>query len=329
MNNRVSVLVPIYGVESKIERCAISLFEQTYHNIEYIFVNDCTKDKSIDILINVIKKYPNRKNNCHIIHHIENKGLSAARNTALKHSTGKYILNVDSDDFLDYCAIEKCIKTIDDADVCLFGSKHIFKTHNYIENIYSYKTTQNIINSILTRRFPVNLWGGLYKRDLYIKNNVYSIENIFMGEDYVTKPRLLYFAKKIVYLNEPLYNYMHYDNRNLRKSDIIDLFNCIFILNDFFQSKNDYYLYKKALEEAETITKISLLIDWAKSKERNTLLLNSIRTLFPASKDYPKLSINRRIILFISSKGWDSILHIYINLGLKIKNYIIRNYNGI
>ena len=52
----VSILVPIFGVEKYIERCAKSLFEQTYKNIEYIFVDDCSKDKSINLLEKVIKE---------------------------------------------------------------------------------------------------------------------------------------------------------------------------------------------------------------------------------------------------------------------------------
>lgn len=65
----VSICVPIYGVEKYIERCAISLFEQTYKNIEYIFVNDCTQDNSIDVLKSIIEKYPVRKNCVRIINH--------------------------------------------------------------------------------------------------------------------------------------------------------------------------------------------------------------------------------------------------------------------
>ena len=57
----VSIAVPIFGVEKYIERCAISLFEQTYQNIEYVFVNDCTKDNSIHLLNSIINRYPKRK----------------------------------------------------------------------------------------------------------------------------------------------------------------------------------------------------------------------------------------------------------------------------
>ena len=73
---KVSIIIPIYGVEFFIERCAISLFEQTLDDIEYIFVDDCTMDKSVQILQGVIAKYPQRKDNVFIIRHERNKGLT-------------------------------------------------------------------------------------------------------------------------------------------------------------------------------------------------------------------------------------------------------------
>ena len=77
-NKKVSILVPVYGVEKYIERCVRSLFEQTYENIEYVFVDDCTKDKSIEILNSVLAEYPNRKKQAKILHHDKNRGLSHA-----------------------------------------------------------------------------------------------------------------------------------------------------------------------------------------------------------------------------------------------------------
>ncbi len=87
MYNKISLLIPVYGVEKYIERCARSLFGQTYQNIEYIFVDDCTKDSSIAVLKKVLDDYPFRKEQVTIIHHNFNKGLSAARNTAFNHAT--------------------------------------------------------------------------------------------------------------------------------------------------------------------------------------------------------------------------------------------------
>ena len=71
---KVSILVPIFNVSSFIERCAVSLFEQTFEDIEYIFVNDCTPDNSIEVLNNVIQRYPNRQAQIRIINHENNKG---------------------------------------------------------------------------------------------------------------------------------------------------------------------------------------------------------------------------------------------------------------
>ena len=86
----VSILVPIYNVEPYIERCARSLFEQTYDNLEFVFVDDCTPDKSIQILETVITDYPNRAKQTRIIQHDHNRGLSATRNTLIYNSTGEF-----------------------------------------------------------------------------------------------------------------------------------------------------------------------------------------------------------------------------------------------
>lgn len=78
---KVSVFVPVYNVELYIERCARSLFEQTYPYLEYVFVNDCTPDRSMQILQKVMEDYPERKNAVKIIHHENNIGIAATRYT--------------------------------------------------------------------------------------------------------------------------------------------------------------------------------------------------------------------------------------------------------
>ena len=98
---KVSVIVPIFGVEKYIERCARSLFEQTLNDMEIIFVDDCTKDNSIRVLKTTIEDYPARINQIKILHHEVNKGLSHARETGVKAATGDYIAHCDSDDWVD------------------------------------------------------------------------------------------------------------------------------------------------------------------------------------------------------------------------------------
>ena len=97
---KVSVIVPIYEVERYIERCARSLFEQTMlSGIEFIFVDDCTPDYSIEILHNTLKEYPEREAQVTILTHSANKGLAAARKTGVRAARGEYISHCDSDDW--------------------------------------------------------------------------------------------------------------------------------------------------------------------------------------------------------------------------------------
>ena len=105
MNSKVSIVVPVYGVEKYIERCARSLFTQTFGDIEYIFVNDCTKDSSMQVLEFVMKDYPAR--NVRIINKEKNEGLPQARKTGVLASTGDFIMHIDSDDWVEHDIVEK------------------------------------------------------------------------------------------------------------------------------------------------------------------------------------------------------------------------------
>ena len=102
MNKYVAtIIVPVYNVENFIEKCATTLFEQDCENIEYIFVNDCTPDNSIEILKSVIKKFPDRKNDIKIINKKINERLGQARKTGIENATGEYLIHIDSDDWVE------------------------------------------------------------------------------------------------------------------------------------------------------------------------------------------------------------------------------------
>lgn len=85
----VSVLLPVYNVGPYIEKCCRSLFEQTCANIEYIFVDDCSTDNSINIIEQVSSEYPVRSGHVQIIRHQKNRGLAASRNfESMKRQSG-------------------------------------------------------------------------------------------------------------------------------------------------------------------------------------------------------------------------------------------------
>ena len=151
---KVSILVPIYGTEKYIEKCARSLFEQTYDNIEYIFVNDCTKDASVEILKKTIEDYPQRKSQVTIISHNTNRGLAASRLTAFEHSTGAYLWCVDSDDYADVQAVSIIVPYMERG--------YDFISFNYYTNngndIQKFNSKPLTVNNLLTNEIPPSIW---------------------------------------------------------------------------------------------------------------------------------------------------------------------------
>lgn len=103
---KVSVIIPVYKVERYIERCLLSALGQTWGELEIILVNDATPDDSMDVVENVLAAHP-RRSCVKVLAHPRNRGLSAARNTALHEATGDYVFFLDSDDYLPPQSIER------------------------------------------------------------------------------------------------------------------------------------------------------------------------------------------------------------------------------
>ena len=132
---KVSVVIPVYGVEKYIERCVRTLFGQTLDDMEFIFVNDCTPDCSIDLLCSVLEEFPQRKEQVRIINQPHNMGAAKAREVGIKAATGEYIIHCDSDDWVERDAYRKmydCAKRHDYdiviADYCEHDGNRILRT---------------------------------------------------------------------------------------------------------------------------------------------------------------------------------------------------------
>lgn len=211
---KVSICTPIYGVEKYIERCARSLFEQTYSNIEYIFVNDCTKDKSIDILLQTIQYYPSRKSQIHIINHDKNSGLGCARNTAVAAVTGDFIMHVDSDDYVEPTIIEECVKKQFETGADIVSCNALKHRTNYTLRMQhkNYSSAKEHCLDVLRYNTLVCIWGRLIRTTLYKNNNIYVEPGINMGEDFQVTGKLIYYSNKTTFIDKFLY---HYDCSNV------------------------------------------------------------------------------------------------------------------
>ena len=127
----VTIGIPVYNVEPYIEKCLLSVLNQTYQNLEILVVDDLGTDKSMDIVVGLQQSHP--LGSCiKIIRHSENRGLGEARNTAIENAVGKYLCFVDSDDYIEPETIEVLLKEAEeyDTDVVLASSRKIIYDTN-------------------------------------------------------------------------------------------------------------------------------------------------------------------------------------------------------
>lgn len=306
---KVSILVPVYGVEKFIERCAISLFEQTFDDIEYIFVNDCTIDNSIVLLKSVLKRYPNRKENVKIINHSINKGLAGARNTGIENAKGEYILHIDSDDYLELNAIEllynKAIENKADVVICDYILEWN-KVGKYVKQGYN-KDKVKFINLILSGQASPCVWNKLYKRSLYLDNGVLAIQGINLGEDFVVTPKLLYYANSTIKVDIPLNHYIQTNTSSYTKTysrkNIEDIVSVMTELEYFFSTKEDSVLYTEALLQGKLRKKIEFIL------QSNKETLDFVLNLFPETKTLNNIS-------FLNKQ--EKIIHHLLKLNSKV-----------
>lgn len=205
----VSILVPVYGVEKHIERCARSIFEQTYHNLDIVFVDDCTPDKSIEILKRVLEEYSDRKAQTRIIRHEHNRGLAAARNTAVAAAVGTFLMHVDSDDWIENDAVEELVKKQEETGADFVTGVMVKNEdtldYHYVEPVYKDKNDMMIL--ILSQICHHELANRLVKRALYTDHHIKALEGVNQAEDWRLTPMLLWYANGIARLNKTTYHY--------------------------------------------------------------------------------------------------------------------------
>lgn len=193
---KVSVIIPIYGVEKYIKRCAESLFNQILDDIEFVFVNDGTKDNSINILKRCIDNYPDVQHKIKIINHQVNKGLPQARKTGFINSTGDYIAYCDSDDWVKKEIYQEMYnKAIaENADMVICG---YFASNGENDKFYDVPESKGLLMG------PV--WNKLVKRKIY--ENGIEFPKANKAEDGAIMTQISYYSQKRAYIHAPLYYY--------------------------------------------------------------------------------------------------------------------------
>lgn len=173
MNEKISIIVPIYRVEKYIHRCVDSILNQTYHNLEIILVDDGSPDGCPAIC----DEYAKQDERVIVIHQ-KNQGLSAARNAGLDKASGKYIFFVDSDDFIEENVIKIMVESAEEnnADLVLCNYMCVDEQGNELKTKYTKKLGKKVLNprDVFAQSCEdggavfVVAWNKLYKRELWV-----------------------------------------------------------------------------------------------------------------------------------------------------------------
>ena len=206
----VSILIPVYNVEKYIERCVRSVFEQTYENLEFIFVDDCTPDNSIAIIEQVLAEYPDRVSEVRIIKHNQNEGIAITRNNAISNATGDFVFFVDSDDYIEADAIEELVNLQQETNADIVTGRRFLNEDiidsRYVEPIYN--TKEDMLETILSNIWHHEITGRLMNRLLFVNNDIKALPNVNCCEDWQMTAKVVYYANTCVTHEKFTYHYV-------------------------------------------------------------------------------------------------------------------------
>ncbi|MBE6568743.1 MAG: glycosyltransferase [Ruminococcaceae bacterium] len=209
MNEKISVIVPVYKVEPYLCRCVESILSQSYTNLEIILVNDGSPDNCPAIC-----DYYVEKENRVVVVHKPNGGLSSARNAGLDIATGDWISFIDSDDWIEPNMYETLISNAvaNAAQISIGGVADelltdngtiITKTSNVNSNVTEVRDKMSAISHFLSN--PWSAWDKIYRREVF-ENIRFPVGEI--NEDEAIALQLLDKCERVVYTNEVFYHYI-------------------------------------------------------------------------------------------------------------------------
>ena len=291
---KVSVIVPVYNVEKYVEKCLMTLINQTLKDIEIIVVNDGSTDNSKEIIKKYCSNFPEKIK----YYEKENGGLSDARNYGMQYATGDYIAFLDSDDYVELDTYEKLYnKAINEnSDIVECDFIWEYPDKKVIDKGIIYGTKKGMITYA-----RVVAWNKLIRRELIEKSGVIYPKGL-RYEDIEFFYKMVPFYDKVSFVKEPLIHYIQRDSSisNVQNERTKEIFEVLDNVISYYKEKNIYDEYKYELEYTYTrILLCSSLFRMVKitDKETRRRLLNmtwdKLNSEFPDWKNNPILKNNK------------------------------------
>lgn len=210
-NVKISVIVPAYNAEETLERCIISILQQTYRNIELIIINDGSTDNSGEI----VERYYTVDKRIVLINQ-ENAGVSAARNQGIFRATGEWITFVDADDYLEKECLSIAISRARQvrAELVLWNRMDVYRNRMEEKRVFGGMEGGKVLREELIEKVFYNTDGNLemcsvycrlFQRELILENNILFDEELIQGEDLVFMLDYLMHTDSAVWCNNATY----------------------------------------------------------------------------------------------------------------------------
>jgi len=299
----ISVIVPIYNVESYIEDCLTSIDKQNYQNYEVILVNDGSTDNTVDI----VKAFIVNKTLKFKLFDKKNGGLSDARNFGLSKAQGEFVIFIDSDDYVspEMLNITNQSAQHSQSDIVCFALAEVTEQGEKIRYIpanatlklgtYSLSDSKNLISSSLP-----NACNKLIRRTLFSEHHIQFPLGLWY-EDLATNPKLFFFANSITFIEDELYYYRQRDGAitktfSLKVMDIYEILNSLvmFFKNTPYENAktdiNTWYINLTII----TLARLSLNHEESKKQAALSNIAINIKQQFPKPLDIFSQSFSKK-----------------------------------
>lgn len=244
---KVSVVVPMYNVQTYIEQCLDCFVCQTLTSLQVILVDDGSTDQTCQLVKKYVDLYPDRFQ----LVHKENGGLSDARNFGLQFVRGQYLSFLDSDDFVEPTLYEKLANLMDKGfDIVVTDIEYYYESPSkrfIMKGLSDWKTDSIQKQALLS---PMFAWNKMYRTSFFLEQNVQYPKGLWY-EDIPVTTLLFAKSKSIGYLNEALIHYRQREGSimsSIQSPRVEEIFTILQMVRAQFQKHQIYELYRDELE---------------------------------------------------------------------------------
>lgn len=265
---KVSVIMPVYNASATLRHSLESLLRQDFKDFEIVAVDDCSSDDSGKVLEDFCKENGVSLN---LIRHERNRGVAAARNTALDAATGDYICWLDADDALAEGALAEWVRTAEENNWEITGCEWYItkaKSERYVVQA-DFATSEEALKNLMAGVMRWNLWLFLIKRESI--GDLRFVEGLNMGEDMSFMCQLLMKTDKVGLIKKGFYHYWQNDqsvSRSFSEANIAQVTANVDLMADALRLSQYAHLENPYLNFLKLFIKLPLLVTGKKSDYR-------------------------------------------------------------